>query len=547
MSGTFLQRVEWYSADSPTIQVPSLSPLNDIKSFTARKGTDVKNNILTVRLKNPHRRYVTGDGLIRFKEEDVIKIYAKLTSLASDIGGTWHSQDNLLGVYFVEELSQISTLDKHEIQLTCVDRAYIIFNKVFTKTYGVVSSDYWTAPGILRDVTRLNTFSENEIDYVGSDFDGGVRFAIDAKFVSEGGLITDYREEINTTLSSSINAADTTITLANGSGFQGTSGTIVLNSEHIFYSTRTGNTLTGCIRGIDNTVPAAHTAGATVYQGFPLIDMTKIWKPLYEWFQELGTTQNTNYAGEDFESGNQPFYNRSFLLWIDANNKLNWLPADDTVDTDLVVGEDELYEVALEKSVFDSVNMVIYNVGEDMYGAGTIWYYYNEQTEVRQLKMRYQPMIDTIESILNDEYRINSAKYPTAGTGSSNRRFPTVYDFTPSFFTDANLWQVNVRRGSALTAPSNDSEFNTQLKYAAMWRGRNKAIAITSLLSGLRYKGRITMRGTLINPGDLIQVTDRNTGLLKQLVRVIDVTHNGNPSQFSTTVDVEEDEETIRV
>jgi hypothetical protein len=80
-----------------------------------------------------------------------------------------------------------------------------------------------------------------------------------------------------------------------------------------------------------------------------------------------------------------------------------------------------------------------------------------------------------------------------------------------------------------------------------MWRGRNKAISITSMLAGLRYKGRITTRLTHVNPGDLIAVTDSKTGLVAQKVRVIDVTHTGGLGQASTTLDVEEDEETVTV
>jgi hypothetical protein len=156
-------------------------------------------------------------------------------------------------------------------------------------------------------------------------------------------------------------------------------------------------------------------------------------------------------------------------------------------------------------------------------------------------------MTDIIDDILNLEYKTNVTEYPADAVGQSKRKFPTAYGFTPVFMEEANKWITQVRGASAESDPTSDSEYNTYLRYAAMWRGRNKAISITSMLAGLRYKGRITTRLTHVNPGDLIAVTDSKTGLLAQKVRVIDVTHNGGLGQASTTLDVEEDEETVTV
>lgn len=540
---SFLRRVEWNSVDAPTTGVLGLSPLVDVKSFRARKGTDVKNNMLDITLKNPHSRYVSN-GVIRFQEEDVINIYAKLTDDATDIDGVWYDNDTLLGAYFLEEFEHISTNNKHEIKLTCVDRAYILFNKVFTKTYGVVSNDYWTSPGIMRNVARLNTFTENNNEFAGSDNDSGVFFSTDAKFVSEGGKITDYRSGTNTALNGSINSSDTTITVDDTTGFK-ENGTLVINAEHIYYSGLTATTFTGCVRAIDETVANSHSDDETVYQGFPIVDITKVWKPLYEWFSELGTTQFTNYDDET-TAGGVLNYSRAFVLWMDKNNKINWIPADQTVDTSITVGSDEIYELSLEKSVFDSVNMVIYNVGEDMYGVGSIWYYFNENSDVATLKMRYQPMTELIDTILNTEYTNNSGSFPSAAAGDSNRRFPSSYPYVPDFLSDSNQWITQVEGDTAITNVTTDSEFNEALRKAAFWRGRAESIMITSMLSGLRYKGTITLRGRNINPGDLISVTDQYTGLATQKIRVIDVTHTGGTSQWSTTLSVEEDEETIQ-
>jgi len=544
MSGVFLKRIEWNSVDDITNPVVGLSPMNDVKAITARKGTDVKNNIMTVTLKNPDSKYV-GSGVIRFQEEDSLKLYLKLTDDAADIGGTWYDSSNFVGAYFLEEYQHTSTLNKHEIKLTCVDRAYILFNKVFTKTYGVASNDYWTSPGIMRNVARLNTFTENTNEFIGTDNDAGVYFNTESKFVSQGGNITDFRADTNTQLDGALTDSATTITVDSTAGFKSTSGTLVIGSEHIYYTTATSTTFTGCVRAIDDTVAAAALDNATVYQGFPIVDITKVWKPLYEWLQELGTTQFTNYEDET-ATGSALKYSRAFLLWVDKDNSINWYPADQTVDITLTVGSDEIYELSLEKSVFDSVNMVIYNIGEDMYGVGAIWYYFNENSEVSTLKMRYQPMTELIDTILNKEYELNSGDFPSASVGDSNRRFPTSYNYVPNFLPDTNRWLVEVENEPPITEVSTDNEFNEALRKAAFYRGRAEAKMITSLLSGLRYRGTVTLRGTHINPGDLISVTDSYTGLETQKLRVIDVSQNVSPTQWSTTLTVEEDEQTIQ-
>lgn len=65
------------------------------------------------------------------------------------------------------------------------------------------------------------------------------------------------------TLSANITAADTTISLTSGTGFPD-SGRIKINSEIITYALKSGNDLTGCVRGVNSTVAASHTSGDAV-------------------------------------------------------------------------------------------------------------------------------------------------------------------------------------------------------------------------------------------------------------------------------------------
>jgi hypothetical protein len=68
-----------------------------------------------------------------------------------------------------------------------------------------------------------------------------------------------------TTLSSSINSSVTTIPLSSV-GTLNAPGVVSIGTEVIYYAAISGNNLTSCIRGFDNTTAADASAGATVEQ-----------------------------------------------------------------------------------------------------------------------------------------------------------------------------------------------------------------------------------------------------------------------------------------
>lgn len=74
-------------------------------------------------------------------------------------------------------------------------------------------------------------------------------------------------QQFNTgaTLTTSISATDTTITISNAANLPST-GFIKLDNETITYGYITGNTLYNCFRAQNNTTAASHTAGVAVYQ-----------------------------------------------------------------------------------------------------------------------------------------------------------------------------------------------------------------------------------------------------------------------------------------
>ena len=69
-------------------------------------------------------------------------------------------------------------------------------------------------------------------------------------------------------LSSAINSTDTTLTLLNAASYSNT-GTVVIGSEEITYTGVSGNSLTGCVRGVNNTVAASHDIYSVVAMKAP--------------------------------------------------------------------------------------------------------------------------------------------------------------------------------------------------------------------------------------------------------------------------------------
>lgn len=70
----------------------------------------------------------------------------------------------------------------------------------------------------------------------------------------------------STFLSASVTSTATTIVVVDGTSFPN-SGTLTIGSEDITYTSKTGNTFTGCTRGVNNTTATSYTAYTPVSSG----------------------------------------------------------------------------------------------------------------------------------------------------------------------------------------------------------------------------------------------------------------------------------------
>lgn len=563
-----LKKIIWYPVESVVFgQVfrntyGEAIEISDAVDISANQSVEIKNNICELPLKNAWRRfvdgtprssYVTDGGEIRFREQDQFQVYQVLTDDAQLVQD-WEStpisdfqdefaDDYLLGTYYLEEFRTNQGTASTRITIRAVDRMFLLFNKVFANEYGIANR--FTAPGVIRDLVRYHSFGEVGAKYPGTHTDSGSKFFIRADFVSEGGNIQDRRESPATALDGALSDSADTITVNSTAGFKDV-GTLVIGTEHIYYDGINGTQFLNCDRGIDKTVPVAHDSATEVYQGFPLLLFAKIWDPLFDWIEELSQFVNTNYLDE-LEDIDDLFYQRKFLSWIDREDVFHWRSPSEITAHVIDVGNDstmDVYDFALDNVVFDAVNMVIYNVGEDMFGLGTVFYYFDENSRLSQLKMRYQPMTDIISKLVYEDSK--DAWNPDRKDEPANdqyKKFPTdvSYPITDWFFkNDTNSFRASQGQ-SAMTSITNDSDYNQALRDAAMWRGRLRAIQITTKLRGLRYRGNISVPFKPIQPGDLVDVQNSFVGVNVK-IRVVGVRHRTQSAQASTLLELEEDE-----
>ena len=177
-----------------------------------------------------------------------------------------------------------------------------VTSNTFTITTSVAANatDVSGSPGGGTVTATYQITTGNEVFTLGTGWGAGLW----------GGTITGVA---TTTLNGTINSSATSIVLTSATGF-GTSGTVLIGSELITFSGVSTNTLTGCVRGTNGTVAAAHTTGATVqlantFLGWGVPAAPTIGTQLRTW------TQTT--FGQDliFNPRNGPLY-----IWNVASN-----------------------------------------------------------------------------------------------------------------------------------------------------------------------------------------------------------------------------------
>ena len=166
-----LKKLLWFRKDNPTTAIN----LTDAIDMDVGRGIDIQNNIVTLNLKNSGQsfdasedilhNYIDTNGVIRFEEEDQIKVYLKYTDDMADVeSDEWNpdsttepSNDDLKGVYYVIEFNVLNNNKESPIKIKCADKTYILFNKLLVRTF--TKAQGFTARTAIQGVRRFS--SEN--------------------------------------------------------------------------------------------------------------------------------------------------------------------------------------------------------------------------------------------------------------------------------------------------------------------------------------------------------------------------------------------------
>lgn len=310
------------------------------------------------------------------------------------------------------------------------------------------------------------------------------------------------------------------------------------------------------------------------------VNMTKIWKPVYEWIQDLS---NTEYTGED----------RSYVFYVDYQNDLHWSypfqkpdiyldgGIDDSVttinvdstsgypdngilqieyeqikytgktgtsftgctrgfgETDAVAhstgilvsaqvvqeGRGDVLNFSIGKENDNSYNFVIYNAGATPEGYEYLWYKIDPSNEAKDFKMIKVDWKDISLNMKTDEYN----KDPTKWDDSRDMTYPNAYPWTTS-------WGV---------ACANDGAYYDAFIAEQIRRGDERAMSKFLKTGQAKFSSDIELKGTMkYQINEICTVISATQNVIKKL-RIKDIRHLISKSGWSTTINLKEDEDAL--
>jgi len=465
------------SVDWKSISTTESIPFNNIESINIRKDSEASASTANINLKNPMSKLLVGFN-------------HPINRYVSDGNQILFNEGDTVKIY-AAQVETVRDLDKSasstdllfsgeisEINVKCSEKSSKITLKCVDKTwvmlnklwtFAYVASGNWTAPLIIQDVIRKVTEETS---------------AEDVSFDSSGNIINGYQGGF---------LIDARLTSEGG---------------HI-ESTRQNDT------------------------AFPNITIAKIFKPAYEFINDLSTLAYTNdFTVEDEDA---PPQDRKMIFYVDEFNKFHWFYPTDTVSDDLnfIDGDNttgnNIIGFNLTKKTFDIINMVIYNAGKDLFGSGILDYYYDKNSKDKQLKMVYKPYTEVAKDLIFQEI---------AEANLIKDNAQTVFTHEGNFYKSKG-YNFSTTWGTTVTS---DATYNTALRNQAIIAGDSKAGMLTRRRGNPRWKGSIECTFKKYTAGDLIKFTSTRVGLNEQLLRIKTAQYNITKSGGFVTLSVEEDE-----
>ena len=132
--------------------------------------------------------------------------------------------------------------------------------------------DYsWYGAGVIRygfrgakgQITYVTQIQNNNIQFEAYMRSGNMAAHYESNGLTAITVLTASLGNTNSTLSAAITLTDVTIPVTSATNYNNT-GVVKIDSELIYYSGKSGDTLIGCIRGFGGTTAASHINGSTV-------------------------------------------------------------------------------------------------------------------------------------------------------------------------------------------------------------------------------------------------------------------------------------------
>jgi len=441
----------------------------DIEQVTVRRGMDQKANTVQVVLKNA---YVSNDRH-RWVSEDNQLVWEEDEGITIKCkyneDGTALSDDDILTIADALEFNAKMEDDRTPLTIKAVDKTFNLLNQQIPQA--ITLADGLTSGEIIQKIIQLATYNQ----------DGSGTFSVTANLQVEATY--DLQKDSATP------------------GIQ--------------------------TKRINDT-------------NFPIISMAKVYKPVYEWIDDLSTIEATNnFDGRDSslatDDEESPVQNRKMKYYVDKDNNFRWFYPDNDIDYTITIGavssgNDDVKSYNLTKTTFDVINFVIYNGGMDMYGVGTLNYYFDETTKSKKLLTKYKAYNDIALVLIQNEINSGNLVGNTSGafTFQGNRYENDTYGFETS-------WGVD-------TTGFSDDDYNDSLRAEIDRRCKQRARAFTARRGNPRWKGSIVLNGRNLLPGETILLTSYVHGINNQILRITDITHVITRSVWQATLQVEEDD-----
>lgn len=461
-------KVLWY----PGGDISAETEITDVISCTINKGLDGRANTVDLTLMNPRTSNVAGVEYNQYtepvtegptiKQDDVLEIFALHSDDQTSINDAVTT--DLITTCDVIDVEGIVEQGVSRIKVTAIDKTYNLLNKIWTSAY--TSTTGLSAPEIIRDIIRNVAESQESKARIAYENTG-----------------------------------------------TGTSGTLYTDGTGLFEIDARLESDGGYIQD------ARPDASA-----YPVVSIGMLFKPIYDWIEELSTTEYTNSSTE-ITNGTEAC-TLKHVYYVDKENKFHWFYPDNTNDYDIdssVVSDDgEVRTVRLKKSTFDVVNVVFFNAGRGLVNEPILGYYFNKNTKESKLKYKYIPYTDISTNLRKAEAALGNIT-----------------------INEDQTITVNVTSGTTSWGESYSSQSDYEDKFFlhAQSIGKGRAIRFTAKRGSPRWKGDIMLKGKQYVPGELLAFTCPEIGLRNQSLRIQKATHQINKNSWATQLDLEEDEE----